>query len=128
MASIIGGIVEGVLGIANKYIADPAERDKFATDMAQLQIQQEQTQTDTNKVEAASANLFVAGWRPFVGWTCGGALAYHFIIQPLLAFTFSALGHPIILPDFDMTDLNTILMGMLGLGSMRSLEKIKGVA
>lgn len=128
MSSIVGGIVEGILGLANKYIPDPQERDKFTLELAQIQQQLSQNQTDTNKVEAANTNIFVSGWRPFVGWICGSALAYHFIVQPLLAFLFAVFDHPVMLPTFDMTDLNTILMGMLGLGGMRSLEKIKGVS
>ena len=80
-----------------------------------------------NKAEAKSDNLFVAGWRPFIGWTCGAAFCYHFILQPLLAFILAAAGHSVVLPSFDMSTLSTVLMGMLGLGGLRTVEKIKDV-
>ena len=85
-------------------------------------------QMDVNKAEAASTSLFVAGWRPFVGWVCGGALAFKFVVAPLLAFGFAAYGHPVALPVLDFSEMSTILLGMLGLGALRTAEKIKGVA
>lgn len=78
-----------------------------------------------NQEEAKSDNLFVAGWRPFIGWVCGVAFAYHFVLQPLLAFLFSAAGHKVELPVFAMGELSTVLMGMLGLGGLRTLEKVR---
>jgi len=84
-------------------------------------------QTDINLEEAKSGNPFAANWRPFVGWICGIAFAYHFVLQPLLAFCLAAFGHDVKLPVFDMDALFTVLMGMLGLGGMRSFEKYKGV-
>lgn len=80
-----------------------------------------------NKQEASHTSIFVAGWRPFIGWVCGSAFAYHFIIQPLLAFLFAASGHSVILPAFEMGELTTVLIGILGLGVFRTTEKIKGV-
>lgn len=85
-------------------------------------------QMGVNQVEAASSSMFVAGWRPFVGWVCGGALAFKFVIAPLLAFGFAAYGHPVALPVLDFSEMSTILLGMLGLGALRTAEKIKGVA
>jgi hypothetical protein len=85
-------------------------------------------QIDVNKVEAANASLFVSGWRPFVGWTCGAAFAFKFIGGPAAFVIAQWIGHPITLPVFDFTEMSTILMGMLGLGAMRSVEKIKGAA
>lgn len=85
-------------------------------------------QLEINKVEAASTMLFVSGWRPFIGWVCGCGFAYHFIAQPFLAFLFSASGHPVQLPAFDIGELSTVLLGMLGLGGLRTFEKIRGVA
>lgn len=85
-------------------------------------------QLDINKQEAASASLFVAGWRPFIGWTCGAAFAFKFIVAPLLAFGFAAAGHAVALPVLDFTEMSTVLLGMLGLGGLRTVEKVKGVA
>lgn len=91
------------------------------TDLAKLQM-------EINKVEAASSSLFVSGWRPFIGWVCGGAFAYHFVLQPFLLFMMSIFQVSITLPVFDMTQLVTVLFGMLGLGAVRTVEKIRGVA
>lgn len=81
-----------------------------------------------NQTEAASASLFVAGPRPFIMWVCGFAFAYKFILAPAAAFALTAFGHPITLPVLDFTEMSTVLMGLLGLGGLRTVEKIKGVA
>ena len=91
----------------------------------ELQPMLAQLQVDAKEAEHDS--IFVAGWRPFIGWVCVSALAYQFIAQPFLAFILAAfqvnLGP---LPSLDYGSLSTVLMGMLGLGAMRSYEKIKG--
>ena len=79
-------------------------------------------QLEINKIEAANANLFVSGWRPGVGWVCCLALVYQFFLRPALV-TF---GKPA--PELPMGDLITILLGLLGLGTLRTVEKVKGVA
>jgi hypothetical protein len=84
-------------------------------------------QQEVNKAEAANSSLFVSGWRPFVGWVCGAAFAYKFVLAPALAFLLTSLGHPITLPVLDFTEMSTVLLGMLGLGGLRTVEKIKGV-
>jgi hypothetical protein len=91
-------------------------------------LQLAQGQMDINKVEAASSSMFVAGWRPFVGWTCGAAFAFKFILGPLAIVIMAMLGHPITLPVFDFTEMSTVLLGMLGLSGMRTIERIKGAA
>ena len=78
-------------------------------------------QLEINKVEAASKSLFVAGWRPFIGWICGLGLAYNVILSPFLDIWFD-------IPKVDVSALYPVLMGMLGIGGMRTVEKIKGVA
>jgi hypothetical protein len=84
-------------------------------------------QIDVNKVEAANGSLFVSGWRPFVGWVCGAAFAFKFIGGPLVVTVMTAAGHPITLPNFDFTEMSTLLFGLLGLGALRTVEKVKGV-
>ena len=81
-----------------------------------------------NKEEAKSGNIFIAGWRPFIGWSCGVALVWHFIAAPFIIF-FAALFCATLppLPEFDMGSLMTVLMGMLGLGGLRTFEKYKKV-
>lgn len=84
-------------------------------------------QLEINRVEAANPSIFVSGWRPFIGWVGGFALVYQFVGRPLLAWTSAANGWTVP-PELDMGDLITIVGGMLGLGSLRTVEKIKGVA
>ena len=87
-----------------------------------------QGQLGINQVEAASASPFVAGWRPFVGWACGFACAWNWIALPALVFGFAAAGHAVTLPAADTSQMLPLLLGMLGLGSLRTFEKVKGVA
>lgn len=84
-------------------------------------------QLEVNRAEAGTGNLFIAGWRPFIGWVCGFAFAYKYIAEPILVFGFAVAGKTIDLPAIDFAAMSSILMGMLGLGAMRSYEKIKGV-
>jgi hypothetical protein len=72
--------------------------------------------------------VFKGGWRPFIGWVCGAAFAYHFVLQPLIVFGVTVAGVKIPeLPTFDMGSLLTVMMGMLGLGGLRSYEKKQGL-
>jgi hypothetical protein len=130
---IITPIIEKVLG----FIDDPAQRAQAAQAALQAQLDavaaSAAQQTDIDKIEAASTSLFVAGWRPFVGWCCGGAFAYQFIVQPLLSWLANLIvvnigGTVPILPTLDTGQLTTVLLGMLGLGAMRSYDKVQGTA
>ena len=94
----------------------------------ELALQAAAQQNSINQVEAGNTQLFVSGWRPFIGWVCGVAFAYHFVCQPFLAFLMAVSGEVVDLPYFDMETLSTVLMGMLGLGGLRTLEKIRGSA
>ena len=116
--NVVAGIIAKVAGHVDKFTLDKEEKANLIMEINKAQI-------EVNKVEAGSDSLFKSGWRPSVGWICSFALGYHFVMQPMLAFILSAFGHNIILPEFDMTTLTTILMGLLGLGGMRSFEKVK---
>jgi hypothetical protein len=85
-------------------------------------------QIGVNAVEAASPSLFTSGWRPAIGWICGAALAYQYLLRPLVSWGVIAAGHPLpMMPGLD-ENLWQLLMGMLGLGGLRTFEKVKGVA
>lgn len=84
-------------------------------------------QIEVNKIEAANSSLFVSGWRPFVGWTCGFGLVYAFIVRPILAWGSGYWNIPLP-PDLDLGTLLPLLGGLLGLGGLRTFEKINGVA
>lgn len=83
-------------------------------------------QAETNKVEAASASLWVSGWRPAVGWCCALAVGFKYIGGPLLFMVGQAVGHPVDLPRIDTEELWPLLLGMLGLGSLRTYERVRG--
>ena len=118
-------ILDIVGKVIDKVIPDPAQKAQLQVDLAKLADAEAQRtheaemgQIEVNKVEAQSASMFVAGWRPAVGWTCAGAFAYSTVLAPLFS-----LGMP------DLSFLQTVLLGMLGLtGTMRTIEKVKGVA
>ncbi len=93
---------------------------------AELDLRVSGAQTDINKVEAGSGLFFVAGWRPAVGWVCVATMATNFLAVPLLSWLSHVLGiEPP--PSLKLDDLWPVLMGMLGLGAMRTVEKLKGV-
>lgn len=130
--------IDFVTKIADKIWPDPSakaeallklEQLKQSGELAQLTAETElaKGQIEINKIEASSSNLFVSGWRPAVGWCCAVAFAYHFVLQPLLAFMIVNTGHEVKLPAFDMDALNTVLIGMLGFGGFRTIEKVKGL-
>jgi hypothetical protein len=111
----------------NKEEKERAEREiaaKLTEHLAKIDL----AQLEVNKAEAASRNIFVAGWRPFVGWTCGMALAYTYVVQPILIFGLAHYGYWVELPPLDMSTMMPVLLGMLGLGGLRSFEKYKGVS
>ncbi len=111
---------------AKVQVMEMAQRGELAQLDAELKMAT--GQMEVNKQEAANVSLFVSGWRPFIGWICGAAFAYKFVLAPALAFGMTAFGHPITLPVLDFTEMSTVLLGMLGIGALRTVEKIKGVA
>jgi hypothetical protein len=86
-----------------------------------------QMQADINKVEAASGSIFRGGWRPAVGWVCVLSIGYQFLLRPILPWSLDVFGYVVKeLPGLDMGSLMTLLAGMLGLGGMRTFEKVRG--
>ena len=125
-------LISPVSELLGKFIPDATERQKLAHEIATMAQknahENAMAQIEVNKTEAASNSIFKGGWRPFIGWVCGTAFAYHFVLQPLLIFILTYLGHPVpALPEFDMASLMTVLGGLLGLGGLRTFEKYKGV-
>lgn len=135
--------ISAALDIGGKLIdrlwPNPEQRDAAKLELLRMQQNGElaamqaevglaKGQTDINAVEASSTRLFVAGWRPWIGWVCGMAFAWNWIGLPVGVFVATALGHPLNLEPADLSEMTPVLLGMLGLGAMRSVEKIKGKA
>ncbi len=120
VASAIGGIIDKIFPDKNVSEQAKIELAKLAQagELKEMELLLEQIKV--NAVEAASEKWWVAGWRPFIGWVCGSALAYTFVFQPFLSFLTGWLT-----PTLDMGELMTIVMGMLGLAGLRTYEKTK---
>jgi hypothetical protein len=117
-----------VADLVGRYIPDPAKAAEAALAIQQLAAQERAAQTEVNKAEAASASMFVAGWRPAIGWVCAGALVYQYLVAPLLPWLVVTLGgHAQAMPGLD-DNLWQLMLGMLGLGGLRTYEKVQGVA
>ena len=104
--------------------------DKSEQERAQLAaaVALVQGQLSINQAEAGSSSVFVAGWRPFIGWTCGVACGWNWLGLPVASFILAALGRSIDLAPADLSQMWPLLAGMLGLGALRTVEKVKGVA
>ena len=129
---MLSKLIGPVTGILDKVIEDKDQKAQLAHELATMADRHAQdlalAQIEVNKAEAASGSVFKGGWRPFIGWVCGGAFAYHFVLQPVIVFAVLTAGVELPpLPEFDMTSLLTVLMGMLGLGGLRTYEKQKGI-
>lgn len=128
-----------VASLIEKYVPSATDKQQATMDLLKLQQSTEfqeldtalklaQAQTGVNQVEAASADKFTSRWRPFIGWICGAGLAVQFLVGPLFTWVVALAGHPIAFPQLDMGTLLTLLAGMLGLGGLRTVEKLQGKA
>ena len=137
MLGIANLLIGPVSELLDKVVTDQDERARLAHEIATMADKQAHeialAQIEVNKAEAANAGsgwmgLFRAGWRPAVGWLCVAAFAWFYLLQPILVFAIVASGSEApALPEFDMNSLMTVLLGLLGLGGMRTLERIRGV-
>lgn len=116
----VGNVLDGL------FTSDDEKLDKNII-MQRLAQKPQLAQIELNKVEAQHRSMFVAGWRPFIGWVCGFALLYSFIIRDVLAWYLTQSGSNYAPPpELAMEHLMAVLMALLGLGGYRTFEKIKG--
>jgi hypothetical protein len=114
--------------VLDKFVPDPEAKAKAETALRDSLLAWDKAQSDVNAVEAANPNVFVSGWRPFIGWTCGLALAYQYVAAPIFVWLALCAGfHPAAPPKLDDT-MWQLVFAMLGMGGLRTLEKVKGVA
>ena len=129
---MLQALIGPVAGLLDKFIPDADEKMKIAAELSTMAERHAQElakrQLEVNKVEAASKSMFVAGWRPAVGWVCVLGMAMNFIIVPLGNFGLSVADIQVVIPMIDTSQMMPVLMGMLGLGAMRTVEKVQKVS
>mgnify|MGYP001618255910 CR=1 FL=1 len=130
----------GIIGeVFKKVWPDPAQQAEAQFKLTALQhsgalaelnasLQTALAQIEVNKEETKSDSIFKSGWRPAIGWVCGFAFAWQFVGYPFLRFIFTLAGHSIDIPQVNLSEMMPVLLGMLGLGGMRTFEKIQGKA
>jgi hypothetical protein len=125
-------LIAPVASLLDKFIPDADEKNKLAHEIATLSERYahelSKEQISVNKVEAAHKSIFVSGWRPAVGWSCCFGLASQYCIIPMSNFGLAVSGVEIVVPSLDLSEMMPVLMGMLGLGAMRTYEKTMGVS
>lgn len=137
---LLGGLITKVGGaFLDRFFPDPVERAKAEMEVAKMQmdgefkqldvmLQQNLAQIAVNQAEANSANPWVSGWRPAVGWICVAALGYQYLLRPLMPWVLNATGHPVLdMPGLD-NGMFELVLAMLGIGGLRSFDKLKGTS
>jgi hypothetical protein len=118
--------------VLDRVLPDPAQQAAAKLELMKLQqngeLAQIVGQMEINKVEAASSSVFVSGWRPGIGWVCGAGFAVQFVIGPLAEWGSALAGHPVKFPQMDTGTMMPLLLGMLGLGGLRTAEKLQDKA
>ena len=131
MIPLLTTLLPSVMDVAGRFL--PEDKEKRAA--AEREIEAKLTESLANidlaqlaiNKEDAKGNWFQSGWRPFIGWSCGFALAYTYVMQPILTFGLAQAGYLIDLPAVNLGEMMPVLMGMLGLGGLRTFEKVKGI-
>tara|TARA_R100001244_G_scaffold14276_1_gene15950 strand:+ start:121 stop:528 length:408 start_codon:yes stop_codon:yes gene_type:complete len=131
MTYLIDRLINPISTLLDKVIPDKDLKGKLAHDIATMAERHSHNiikeQIEVNKIEASNKSLFVSGWRPAVGWTCCLGLAGNFLVIPFSNFVMALAGSDIVIPLIDVSTMMPVLMGMLGLGTMRTIEKINNV-
>jgi len=121
LSTLAKGIRTAITGI------DPEKAAELERLALEAEAQARVAQLEINKIEAGSKSLFVAGWRPFAGWVCDAALAFNFVVSPLIQWGAELAGKDVTPPVLDMGQLFPLVFALLGLGVYRSFEKARGV-
>ena len=132
---IIGDLIDGVKDLVSEAIVDKDKKLQINLELAKLADEADKrlhdemiAQTEVNKAEATHRSIFVAGWRPFIGWTGGLGLAWTFVVGPMAEFLARLFGWAGTMPVLDVTQLMVLVTGMLGFGGLRSYDKQKGTS
>jgi len=122
---MIDKLIQPVGDILDKFIADKDLKIKLSHELEKEIISLNKAQLEVNKVEAKHSNIFVSGWRPAIGWICGFSIGYHFILEPIIQYILIVNAIQFETPEFDFSQLSTIVMAMLGMSTLRTYEKTK---
>jgi hypothetical protein len=129
--TILTSLIGPVTGLLDKFIEDKDKKNAIAFELSTMAEKHAQElakgQIEVNKAEAAHKSLFVAGWRPAVGWVCVFGMAGNFITIPITNMILELMESSVTVPLIPTGEMMPVLMGMLGLGAMRTAEKVKGV-
>lgn len=135
LGKILGDILSPVTDIVSEVVVDKDKKKEIELKLQELVDRADERyheellgQIETNQIEAQHASVFVAGWRPFIGWTSGVGIAYTFVAAPFIEFVARANGYVGEMPMPDMGQLMTLVLAMLGVGAMRSYDKVHGTA
>ena len=130
--AVITALIPALGTLVDRLIPDKAAAQRAKDDMEAALIKASNeaalAQVEVNKIEAGHASVFVAGWRPAIGWVCAAALAWAFIVAPIATWSMAALGVKETLPAIGTDNLFELVLAMLGLGGLRTFEKMRGVA
>ena len=128
---MLAQLIGPVTGLLDKFIEDKDKKNAIAHKIATMAQEHAQVlskaQIEVNKKEAEHKSLFVAGWRPAVGWVCCLGMASNFLVIPMANFALALSNSTIVIPLIALSEMMPVLLGMLGLGAMRTVEKAKGV-
>ena len=129
---LTGGALDKVIDLVGSYQEKKLTKEQLEYEIRTLSERQahevQVAQIEVNKTEAAHQSLFVAGWRPMLGWVCALGFTVNFLIAPLGTFLAGLAGHAIVFPMADLSNMMPVLLGMLGLGGLRTYEKVQGVS
>jgi phenylpyruvate tautomerase PptA (4-oxalocrotonate tautomerase family) len=129
---MIEHLIGPVTGLLDKFVEDKDQKAKLAHEIATLAERQAheiaKSQIEVNKAESQSGSVFIGGWRPATGWVCVLGFGVNFLVIPLTNLFLSITENPLLVPSLDVSEMMPVLLGMLGLGSMRTVEKTKNVA
>lgn len=137
---MIGAFIPLISKGLDLLFPDKTEAEKHKARLAEMAMQGEldvlktegdllKAQLQVNAAEAATGDVFIAGWRPFIGWVCGAAFAWNFLLRDFVIIAARAYGSDIDVPDaLDLSEMMPVLLGMLGLAGFRTTEKLRGVA